>query len=333
MSNFLKALRKESVDATPVWFKRQAGCYQEEYRKTREKYAVLEIAKNPELIAEITLMTSKKTDIDAFILFTDIILPMGPMGVKFNISPGTGPVVKNILGTRNELENLHPLKPEEDFPFVLEGIKIVKFSTKLPLIRFSGAPFTLFSYMLEGGPSRNFLKLNKFMHEDKETFHAAMRFLTDSIINYLNAQINVGADVVQVFDSWVLSPADYHEFVLPYIKRLMNNVHGIPIIHFWVNTFEILHLMAEADRDAVGVDWRTEIDRAWWISPDRAIQGNLAPSILLSRWDEGRRTAKSVLSRVNRPEHIFNLGHGILPQTNPGILSRLVDYVHEETSK
>ena len=336
MSNFLKALRKELVDATPVWFMRQAGRYQEEYRKIREKYSILEIAKNPELIAEVTLIPARKMEIDALILFSDIMLPLEPMGVKFDIKPGVGPVVENPVRARSDLENLRHLKPEEDLPFVLEGIKIIKSSTNLPLIGFSGAPFTLLSYMVEGGPSKNFLKLKKFMHEDRETFHAAMSLLTDSIANYLNAQIKAGADAVQVFDSWVgaLSPDDYRDFVLPHMKKLMESVRGAPTIHFGVNTSGILHLMAEAGGDAIGVDWRIEISKAWEIFPDRAIQGNLDPSILLSTWDEVKRAAKSILASVGkRPGHIFNLGHGVLPQTDPEMLRRLVDFVHEETSK
>ena len=336
MSNFLRALRKEPVEATPVWFMRQAGRYQTEYRKIRERYSILEIAKNPELIAEVTLLPQKNMEIDALILFSDIMLPLEPMGVKFEIKPGTGPVVENPINSPEDAKKLRPLRPAEDLPFVFEAIRLIKSSSKLPLIGFSGAPFTLLSYMVEGGPSRNFLKLKRFMHVEKDAFHTIMSLLVNSIAEYVNEQIVAGADAIQIFDSWVgaLSPDDYREFVLPHMKNLFTKIKGAPVIHFGVHTSGILPLMAEAGGDVIGVDWRIDIDRAWNLFPEKGIQGNLDPAILLSDWDEVAKATQNILMKVrNKPGHIFNLGHGVLPQTSPDMLKKLVDFVHQETSK
>ena len=336
MSNFLKALRGEPVDATPVWFMRQAGRYQKEYRELRKKYGILEIARNPELITYVTLLPEKNMDIDALILFSDIMLPLEAMGIRFEIQPGVGPVVENPVRKVEDVEKLRIIDPEGDLPFLFEAIRMIKSFSKLPLIGFSGAPFTLLSYMVEGGPSRNFLRVKRFIHNEKEAFTLVMDKLTESIVLYLREQIKAGVDAVQIFDSWVgaLSPADYREFILPFMKKLIGQVQGVPVIHFGVNTGGILDLMAEAGGDVVGVDWRVRIDRAWEMFPDKGIQGNLDPALLLTEWGDVKRATIEILNAVQgKRGHIFNLGHGVLPETDPDMLKRLVDFVHEETAK
>lgn len=334
MSNFLKALRREPVDATPVWFMRQAGRYQKEYRELRKKYGILEIARNPELITYVTLLPEKNMKIDALILFSDIMLPLEAMGIKFEIQPSVGPVVENPVRNAEDVKKLRIIDPEGDLPFVFEAIKMIKSSSKLPLIGFSGAPFTLLSYMVEGGPSRNFLRVKKFIHNEKDAFTLVMEKLTESIVLYLREQIKAGVDAVQIFDSWVgaLSPADYREFILPFMKKLISQIQDVPVIHFGVNTGGILDLMAEAGGDVIGVDWRVRIDEAWKLFPDKGIQGNLDPALLLTEWDDVKKATIEILNAVRgKKGHIFNLGHGVLPETDPDMLKRLVNFVHEKT--
>ena len=336
MSNFLKALRREPVDATPVWFMRQAGRYQKEYRELRRKYDIMQIARNPELITYVTLLPEKNMEIDALILFSDIMLPLEAMGIKFEIQPAVGPIVENPVRTMEDVEKLRIIDPADDLPFVFEAIKMIKSSSKLPLIGFSGAPFTLLSYMVEGGPSRNFLRVKKFMHTNRDAFNLVMEKLTESISLYLREQINAGVDALQIFDSWVgaLSPADYREFILPFMKKIMSQIQDVPVIHFGVNTGGMLDLMANAGGDVIGVDWRVRIDEAWKKFPQKGIQGNLDPALLLTDWETVKRATVEILNAIRgRTGHIFNLGHGVLPDTNPEILRRLVDFVHQESSR
>jgi uroporphyrinogen decarboxylase len=336
---FLRACRLEPVDRTPVWFMRQAGRYLPEYRRLRRDGDVLEMARTPELAVQATLQPLKRMDVDAAILFSDIMVPLTPMFPGIRIEPSVGPVVPEPIRAASDLPEGRGFDPETDVPFVLETVRLLRKEITVPLIGFAGAPFTLASYLIEGGPSRNFERTKALMHGDPETWMKLMDMLATITVTYLRAQIEAGAQAVQIFDSWagVLDPDDYTRFVLPAMRRVFAGLEepGVPRIHFGVGTGELLTLMRDAGADVIGVDWRVPLHEAWArFGFDAAIQGNLDPAVCLAPWEAVETKALAVLRRAaGRPGHIFNLGHGVLPATPPETMERLVDLVHEASAR
>ncbi len=333
---FLKACRKEEVDCTPVWMMRQAGRYLEKYRKVREKHSFLEMCKTPELAVEVTLQPFELIDLDAAILYSDILIPVEAMGIDLEFIESRGPVIHNPVRTEKDVKALKVIDPEESVPFVMESIKILRkeLEGKAPLIGFSGVPFTLASYMIEGSGSKNYLEAKGMMYNAPELFHELMQKITDTVIAYLNAQVDAGAQAIQVFDSWVgaLSPLDYKNYVLPYSRQVLEGIKGnVPKIHFGTGTAGFLDLLKEAGGDIIGVDWRIDLDRAWDIlGDDVGVQGNFDSSKLFGTKAVIEEAVKDILDRAgNRPGHIFNLGHGIQPKTPPENAAFMVDKVHE----
>ena len=337
---FLRACRRQATQYTPVWLMRQAGRYMKEYRALRKKYSFLEMCKNPELAAQVTLQPIERFKLDAAIIFSDILIPLEPMGVEFEFAKGEGPVFHHPLRERKEAEKLRLFKPEEEIPYLMKAIQIVRreLEGKIPLIGFCGAPFTLASYIIEGGHSKNYILTKSMMYQDRPTWDALMEKISRMLIQYLNAQIRAGVQAVQVFDSWVgcLSPADYEEYVLPYSQKVINGVDpSVPLIHFATSNATLLELMKRAGGNVIGVDWRIDIRKAWErLGYDVAIQGNLDPVVLFGSVGLIEREVKRILDRVEgRPGHIFNLGHGILPHTPVDHVAALVDMVHEYSSR
>ena len=334
---FLRACRLEPVDATPVWFMRQAGRSFRAYRALRERYAILELAKTPDLCAEVTLMPVRELGVDAAVLFADIMLPLEPMGVGLRIEPEVGPIIDRPIRSAAEVAALRPFEPE-GVGFVFEAIRLVRaeLAGGTGLIGFSGAPFTLACYLIEGRPSRDFAVAKAFMYREPAAWHDLMERLTTMIVAYLRGQIEAGVDVVQLFDSWVggLGPADYATYVQPHVRRIFDSLGGTPAIHFGTGTAALLEQMVAAGGDVIGLDHRVSLGDAWRrIGPDRGVQGNLDAARLLAGWEATRDGARTVLAEAaGRPGHVFNLGHGVLPQTDPDLLRRLVDFVHEETA-
>ncbi len=339
-SIFLQACRKESTPYTPVWLMRQAGRYMAEYRALRERVDFLTLCKTPELAAQVTVEAVERLGVDAAIIFADILLIVEPMGVGLEFSKGDGPVIHRPVRTAADVDNLREEDPRETVPFVFESVRKARarLPPQIPLIGFSGAPFTIASYMIEGSGSRNYIETKRLMYNDPGAWRALMERLVRVISTYLNEQIAAGAQAVQLFDSWIgcLSPADYRTFILPHMKTLFAGITpGTPVIHFGTETSGLLELMAEAGGTVVGVDWRIDLDVAWRrIGYDRAVQGNLDPVTLFASQDEIRRQVKRILNQVQgRPGHIFNLGHGILPQTPVENVVALVEMVHEMSAK
>lgn len=332
-SPLLKACRREPVDATPVWFMRQAGRYLPEYRKLRDKYDFLTLCKTPELAAEITLQPVNILNVDAAILFADLLLPLEPMGVAIYF-PDKGPVVSPIQSAE-DVDELRPVNPTESLSFVLSAIQMVNQSlpSKIPLIGFAGAPFTLASYLLEGGYSRNFIKTKQFMMEEPKAWHVLMEKISTVIIGYLVAQINAGATAIQLFDSWVgaLSPEDYARYALPYSASILQALKKTkaPAIHFGTGTAGMLDLFSKAGGDVIGVDWRIGLEDAWSkIGGHQGIQGNLDPAALLAPLPILKKEVDSILKKAaGKPGHIFNLGHGIFPQTPVDHVKAVVQWV------
>ncbi len=339
-TRFMQACRRESVDCTPVWFMRQAGRYMPEYRRVRERHGLLEMFKTPEISAEITLQPVRALPIDAAIIFADILLPLEAMGLELDFVEGKGPVIQNPVRTLEAARALRTSETEERLDYVMSSLRLVRseLSGKIPLIGFGGAPFTLASYMVEGGASRDQLRTKKLMYGAPELWHEIMRTLSKVLIQYLTSQVRAGAEVIQLFDSWVgcLGPSDYHEYVLPYSKAIFDGLEGegIPTIHFGTGTGDLLPLMREAGGTVVGVDWRTPLDQAWArLGSEVGIQGNLDPITLMAPWPVLKARAAEVLDRADgKAGHIFNLGHGILPQTPVDAVKALADFVHEHTS-
>ncbi len=332
-SRFLRACRREPVDHTPVWFMRQAGRCQPEYRALRERYSLLEICRHPDLVTEVTLRPVEQWGVDAAILFADITLPLLPMGVRFDLEDGGGPRMHRPVRTRADVDALRPLAIDDTIAAVLDAIGLIRKASPVPLIGFAGAPFTLASYLIEGGPSREFVATKTVMLREPALWHALMARLTDAAIGYLRAQIGAGVQAVQLFDSWVgcLSPADYERAVAPHSRRIFEAVAqtGVPAVHFGTGTAGLVDAMARAGGDVIGVDWRIGLADAWARIGARGIQGNLDPAVLLAEWDVVRDRARQVLDQAaGRPGHIFNLGHGVLPDTSPEMLRRLVEFVH-----
>jgi uroporphyrinogen decarboxylase len=336
---FLRACRRQPIDATPVWFMRQAGRYLPEHRKIREKHDIISICKDPELCSTVTCLPVDILGVDAAILFADIMLPLEGMGVQFEIKEGIGPVIKNPIRNSRSAGALRDLDPKADVSYVLSAIEFTKeqLDGRVPLIGFSGAPFTLASYLIEGKSNRDFINTKVLMYRDPETWNLLLDKLATAMIRYLRAQIRAGVDAVQLFDSWVgcLDTQDYEQYVLPHSRRIFKALEsaGVPRIHFGTGTSELLGSMKQAGGDVFGVDWRIPIDVAWQrLGHDVAIQGNLDPAVLLAGSDLIRSRAAEILRRVDStPGHIFNLGHGMLPETNPQNVVDLVKFVHSAT--
>jgi uroporphyrinogen decarboxylase len=335
-SRFLQACQRKPVDVTPVWFMRQAGRYMPEYRAIREKYSLIEICYRPELAAEVTLQPVRAFGVDAAILFADILLPAIPLGVGLEFAKGEGPVLQKPVRTMDDVRTLKPVDAETDLGYVMEAIRILRRELSgTPLIGFCGAPFTVASYIIEGGSSREFLKTKTMMYSAPNVFHALMDRLADVFSDYLTAQIRAGAQAVQVFDSWAgaLSPSDYETFALPYSQKVLAAAKqtGVPVIHFGTNTTTLLPSMKRAGGDVIGLDWRIPLDDGWsLLGDDVAVQGNLDPAALFAPLPELKRRVHDVLRRANgRPGHIFNLGHGILQHTPVDHVKAVVEMVHE----
>jgi uroporphyrinogen decarboxylase len=325
----VRVARREPVERTPVWFMRQAGRSLPEYRAIRERHSFFEVALTPELCAQVTLQPVQRHDVDAAVLFADIMSPVLGMGIDVELVEGVGPVVAQPIASRADVERLELTEPDER---ILEAIRVVRreLAPEKALIGFCGAPFTVAGYLVEGKPSRDFAKTKALMYREPETWHALLDVLADQFARYVAAQAAAGADVIQLFDSWVgaLSVEDYEEFVQPYSSRILDAA-GAPTIHFGTGTTErLLHALAAAGGDVIGVDWRLPLAAA---PEDRAVQGNLDPAALLGPWERVERATLDVLDAARDRSHIFNLGHGVLPQTDPGVLTRLTALVQEHT--
>ncbi len=338
--NFIRACWRKETDYTPAWFMRQAGRYLESYRKVRAGHDVLEICKTPQLSGKVTVDAARELGVDAAILFADIMLPLDGVGIQLKIVDGVGPRIEKPVRNGEVIAQLEKFTPEEHVPYVLDAIRNAKsgLEDRIPLIGFSGAPFTLASYLIEGGPSRDFTETKRLMYGQPMLWNRLLSGLSEMVSSYLRAQVNSGVDAVQLFDSWsgCLSPVDYYEFVLPFTKKILDELDsaGVPRIHFGVGTAGLLKTISEAGGDVCGVDWRIPIDEAWNIVGERGIQGNLDPATLLGSWELVQNRTKEILARTRgRPGHIFNLGHGVLPQTDPQQLKRLVGLVHQETRR
>jgi uroporphyrinogen decarboxylase len=339
-SRFLRACRREPVDATPVWLMRQAGRYMPEYRELRTKYSILELIKDPALACEVTMQPIHAFNLDAAIIFADILPPLEGMGLKLEFLKGEGPIIHNPVRTAKAIGQLVLPEPRETLSFTLEAIKLVRKELEprgIPLIGFSGAPFTLASYAVEGGASKNRIEVKKLMWNEPVAWHSLMNKLATLAGEYLLAQAEAGAQALQLFDSWVgeLSPSDYEKFVLPYSKKALEiaSKAGVPLIHFGTGTSGMLPLIQKAGGDVIGVDWRTNLAAAWdELGDGVAVQGNLDPVALFAGWDALQPQVEKILDSVKaKPGHIFNLGHGILPETPVDTVRRLIDFVHEYT--
>ena len=336
-SLFMRAARHEPVERTPVWFMRQAGRVLPEYRAVRADLTLLEITRRPELCAEVTLQPVRRFGMDAAILFADIMIPLIGVGVDLDLVDGVGPVIRTPVQSHREIDALRPLAPDSDIPRLLDAIRLIKaeLGDDTPVIGFSGAPFTLASYLIEGKPSRDFVLTKTMMYSAPELWHELMQRLTGIVIAYLDAQHGAGVDALQLFDSWVgcLSPADYAKYVEPYSLRVFAALSGtgVPLIHFGVNTAMLLPQMKDDGASVIGVDWRIPLNEAWAIiGYDKAIQGNLDPGVLLGSPDVISDGVRDVLRRARgRPGHIFNLGHGLLPQTPLHSVHRAVECVRD----
>jgi uroporphyrinogen decarboxylase len=336
---FLAACRREPTDRTPVWFMRQAGRFLPEYRAVRANHSILDICHSPKLAADVTVQPVEILGVDAAILFADILLPLEPLGLGLSFEQGEGPVIARPVRTPADVARLPTVDPKQGLAFILEAVQAVRErlaerAPGIPLIGFAGAPFTLASYAIEGGSSRNFILTKRFMYEQPDAWHALLGSFADLIGALLAAQVEAGAQAVQLFDSWVgsLDAADYRQFVLPHSRRAIElaSASGAPVIHFGTDTAMLLEAMAEAGGDVIGVDWRIGLDEAWPRIGARAIQGNLDPAQLFAPLPELERRVREVLRKADgRAGHIFNLGHGVLPGTPVEHVKRVVEIVHE----
>ena len=339
VSPFLLACRRQKVPYTPVWYMRQAGRALPEYRALRTGKKMLEACSSPDLITEITLQPVRRYNVDAAVLFSDIVVPLRAIGIGIDIKPGVGPVMDRPIRSAADVAKLRPLSPD-DVPYITKAVSsLVGELGGTPLIGFAGGPFTLASYLVDGGPSKNFEITKALMYGQPELWADLMGRLADITIGFLQVQVAAGASAVQLFDSWAgsLSLDDYRSAVLPYSKRIFVALadSGVPRIHFGVNTGELLGVMGEAGADVVGVDWRVPLDEAVSrVEPGKALQGNLDPAILMAPWPVIEQRARQVLERGRTAEgHIFNLGHGVLPQTDPDVLARLTELVHTASAQ
>ena len=332
---FLRACRREPTDVTPVWFMRQAGRYMAEYRALRQKHTLLELCKTPELATEVTLQPLR-LGMDAAILFADILLPLEPMGAPFEFAKGEGPVIHAPVRTRADIDRLRVFEPEEGLGYVLDAVRMIRkeLDGKTPLIGFAGAPFTIASYLVEGGKSSDYRITKQLMWTDPEAWSTLMGKISEVVRRLLRAQVAAGAQAVQLFDSWIgaLSPADYKTHVAPHVRHILKDLEttGVPVIHFGTNTGALLEAQAEAGGTVMGVDWRTPLDQAFArVGQTRAIQGNMDPMLLLAPVDVAVAGARAVLREAGgRVGHIFNLGHGIVPEVPVETVKAVIDVIH-----
>ncbi len=332
----VRAARREPVERTPVWFMRQAGRSLPEYRAVRERHAFFEVAHTPELCAEVTLQPVRRHDVDAAVLFADIMTPVLGMGIEVELREGVGPVVEQPIRTAADVARLHVPDPAEAFAPVLEAVRLVReeLDPAKAVVGFCGGPFTVAGYLVEGRPSRELPRTTALMLSEPATWDALMEKLADTFAAYVAAKVAVGADAIQLFDSWVgtLPPALYRERVAPWSAAILAAV-DVPTIHFGTGATHLVGELAAAGGDVIGLDWRQPLDAGWAAVPDRAVQGNLDPAVLTAPWDVVEREALDVLGRAGgRPGHIFNLGHGVLPETDPGTLTRLAALVRERSA-
>jgi uroporphyrinogen decarboxylase len=337
---FLRACRREDVDATPVWFMRQAGRYMPEYRALRAKHPLLVLCRTPELAVEVTLQPVQALAVDAAILFSDLLIPLTPLGIDFDFQAGEGPVIETPIRNAADIERLRRFDPRDELGMVLEAIRLLRreLEGKVPLIGFAGAPFTLASYAIEGGHSSSFALTKSLMYSDAASWHRLASLLAETAGEYLRAQVEAGAQALQLFDSWVgaLDAGDYREFVLPHVKTVFAKLAGtgVPVIHFGTTTGHLLALQKEAGGDVIGLDWRTPLDEGWSRLGEVAVQGNLDPTALFAPRERLLARVDDVLARAaGRPGHVFNLGHGILPGTPVENVKAVVDHVHERTRR
>ena len=339
-SVFMRACRREPVPYTPIWLMRQAGRYMREYREVRARMSFLELCKTPSLAAEVTVTAAERLGVDAAIIFADILLIIEPMGLQLEFSKGEGPVIHNPVRSAADVDSLREVGDVGALSFVFDAIRETRRALRgdVPLIGFAGAPFTLASYIVEGGASKNYVNTKSLMYNDSGAWHAMMSLISRGLVKYLNAQIEAGAQAVQLFDSWVgaLSPDDYREYVLPHTRSVISGVKvGTPVIHFGTGTAALLELMREAGGDVIGLDWRVRLDEGWQrIGHDVGVMGNLDPVALFANQSSLRAQAKLILDQAGgRSGHIFNLGHGILPETPVENVIALVESVHEMSSR
>jgi uroporphyrinogen decarboxylase len=340
MSEFLRACRREPTNHTPIWIMRQAGRYQPEYRALREKHSFMELCTRPELACEVTLLPVQQLGVDAAIIFADILLVLEPLGIGFEFTAGDGPRIAQPVRSIAAIDAVKDqINAAESLSYVMESIKLVRreLANKVPLIGFAGAPFTLASYVIEGGGTKEYLHTKTLMFSDKGAWDALMTKLTSAVVSYLRAQVAAGAQALQIFDSWIgaLGPDDYARFVQPHMKRLFASLNvDVPVIHFGTGNPALYPLMAAAGGDVIGIDWRTDLSTQWAAIGDRAIMGNLDPYSLLAPRSVLQARAQEVLDKAaGRPGHIFNLGHGVFPSASVDQVKALVDYVHEASAR
>jgi uroporphyrinogen decarboxylase len=339
-SPFMRACRREAVEYTPIWLMRQAGRYMQEYRDVRARVGFLELCKTPALAAEVTVTAAERLAVDAAIIFADILLPLEPMGLQLEFTKGDGPVIHNPVRSATDVDRLIEIEDVGALEFVFEAIRHTRRALRddLPLIGFAGAPFTLASYIVEGGGSKNYVQTKSLMYSDGGAWHAMMSLISRALVKYLNAQVDAGAQALQLFDSWVgcLSQDDYRQYVLPHTRSVIAGINSeTPVIHFGTGTGELLELISEAGGNVIGIDWRVRLDEGWQrIGDDKAVMGNLDPVALFANREHLRAQAKTILNQAGgRPGHIFNLGHGILPETPVENVIALVEMVHEMSSR
>ena len=339
-SRFLRACRREATDCTPVWVMRQAGRYLPEYRALRARHGFLELCKTPALAAEVTLLPVRRLAVDAAILFADILLVLEPMGVGLEFAKGDGPVIHRPVRSRADVDALGRVPAATALSFVFDAIRLARtaLAERVPLIGFAGAPFTLASYLIEGRGSRHWVHTKTLMYRDPAAWHRLMERLAEATVDYVGEQVAAGAQAVQLFDSWVgcLAPADYDAFVLPHMRATLAAIAraGVPVIHFGTDTSALLERMAAAGGDVIGLDWRVDLGDAWARVGERGVQGNLVPVALFAPPDEIRRRVAGILARAGgRPGHIFNLGHGVLPDTPVEHVAAMIDAVHELSAR
>lgn len=336
----MRACRREPVPFTPIWLMRQAGRYMQEYRDVRARVEFLELCKTPSLAAEVTVTAAERLGVDAAIIFADILLPLEPMGLQLEFTKGDGPVIHNPVRAAKDIDRLNEMEEVGALEFVFEAIRQTRSALRndLPLIGFAGAPFTLASYIVEGGSSKNYVHTKSLMYNDGGAWHSMMSLLSRALVKYLNAQVNAGAQALQLFDSWVgcLSPDDYRQYVLPHTRSVIVGIKSeVPVIHFGTGTGELLKLISEAGGSVIGIDWRVPLDEGWQrTGHDKAVMGNLDPVALFANREHLRSQAKLILDQAGgRSGHIFNLGHGILPETPVENVIALVEMVHEMSAK
>jgi len=336
----MRACRREAVPFTPIWLMRQAGRYMQEYRDVRARVGFLELCKTPSLAAEVTVTAAERLGVDAAIIFADILLPLEPMGLQLEFTKGDGPVIHNPVRSAADVDRLHELEEVGALDFVFEAIRQTRRALRidLPLIGFAGAPFTLASYIVEGGGSKNYVQTKSLMYNDSGAWHGMMALISRALVKYLNAQVDAGAQALQLFDSWVgcLSPDDYRQYVLPHTRNVIGGINSeTPLIHFGTGTGELLQLISEAGGNVIGIDWRVRLDEGWQrVGRDKAVMGNLDPVALFANREHLRSQTKAILDQAaGRPGHIFNLGHGILPGTPIENVIALVDMVHEMSAR